>query len=132
MLDPHNPKLAIRYLSNDYFEKVLRQVLENIKTEKPIHVYFFSQGKPEDYPEFANYPNLHWCLDMNAQDSFLHFVYADLLITSKSSFSYKPALLSNGIKVCPRDFWHDYPNTKDWILVENNGTFDITSLKKLL
>lgn len=132
MLDPHNPKLAIRYLCNDYFEKVLRQVLENIKTEKPIHVYFFSQGKPEDYPEFANYPNLHWCLDMNAQDSFLHFVYADLLITSKSSFSYKPALLSNGIKVCPRDFWHDYPNTKDWILVENNGTFDITSLKKLL
>lgn len=132
MLDPHNPKLTMRYLSNDYFERVLSQVVENIKAGKPMHVYFFSQGKPEDYPEFANFPNLHWCLDMNAQESFLHFVYADLLITSKSSFSYKPALLNNGIKVCPRDFWHGYPNTNDWILVQNDGTFDVTALNKLL
>lgn len=122
MADPSNPNLAMRYLSNDYFEKVLEQVVTNLHTAKPIHIYFFSQGKPEDYPEFVKYKNLHWCLDMNAQESFLHFVYADLLITSKSSFSYKPALLNNGIKVCPRKFWHGYPNTKDWILCENDGT----------
>lgn len=128
MADPTNPNLVMRYLSNDYFEKVLRQVLENIHTTKPIHIYFFSQGKPEDYPEFEHFPNLHWCLDMNAQDSFLHFVYADLLITSKSSFSYKPALLNNGIKVCPRNFWHGYPDSKEWILCENDGTIDINEL----
>lgn len=128
MADPTNPNLVMRYLSNDYFEKVLRQVLENIHTTKPIHIYYFSQGKPEDYPEFAHFHNLHWCLDMNAQDSFLHFVYADLLITSKSSFSYKPALLNNGIKVCPRNFWHGYPDSKDWILCENDGTFDLNEL----
>lgn len=128
MADPNNPNLVMRYLSNDYFEKVLRQVLENIHATKPIHIYFFSQGKPADYPEFAHFPNLHWCLDMNAQDSFLHFVYADLLITSKSSFSYKPALLNNGIKVCPRNFWHGYPESKDWILCENDGTFDVNKL----
>lgn len=131
MANPANPNLAMRYLSNDYFEKVLRQVIENIQTDKPVHIYFFSQGKPEDYPEFASYPNLHWCLDMDAQSSFLHFVYADLLITSKSSFSYKPALLNKGIKVCPKNFWHGYPNSKDWILVENDGTFDLTQLQKL-
>ena len=129
MADPSNPNLAMRYLSNDYFEKVLSQVVSNIRTEKPIHIYFFSQGKPEDYPEFARYPNLHWCLDMGAQDSFLHFVYADLLITSKSSFSYKPALLNKGIKICPRNFWHGYPDSKDWILCENDGHFDIKLLK---
>lgn len=128
MADPTNPNLLMRYLSNDYFEKVLKQVVENISSKKPIHIYFFSQGKAEDYPEFAQYPNLHWCLDMNAQDSFLHFVYADLLITSKSSFSYKPALLNNGIKVCPKNFWHGYPDSKDWILCENDGTFDIQKL----
>lgn len=124
MADPTNPNLVMRYLSNDYFEKVLRQVLDNIHTTKPIHIYFFSQGKPEDYPEFSQFPNLHWCLDMNAQDSFLHFVYADLLITSKSSFSYKPALLNNGVKVCPRNFWHGYTDSKDWILCENDGTMN--------
>ena len=100
MADPSNPNLAMRYLSNDYYEKALRQVIGSIKIDKPIHIYIFSQGIPEDYPEFAHYKNIHWYLDMSAQDSFLHMVYADLLITSKSSFSYKPALLSNGIKVC--------------------------------
>lgn len=122
MVEPFNPNLAIRYLSNNYFERVLQQVIHNIKTDKPIHIYFFSQGIPEDYPEFAKYENLHWCIDMGAQDSFLHMVYADLLITSKSSFSYKPALLNKGIKVCPRNFWHGYPDTEDWIMAENDGT----------
>ena len=68
---------------------------------------------------------------MNAQDSFLHLVYADLLITSKSSFSYKPALLNNGIKICPKNFWHGYPKSEKWILCENDGSFDIINLKKL-
>lgn len=131
MADPTNPNLAMRYLSNDYFEKVLQQVIKNIKTNKPIHIYFFSQGSPNDYPEFAQYSNLHWCLDMNAQNSFLHFVYADLLITSKSSFSYKPALLNNGVKVCPQNFWHGYPNDNKWILCNNDGSFDANELKRL-
>lgn len=131
MDDPNNPGLRKRYLSNDYFEKVLKQVLGHIKTSKTVHIYFFSQGKPEDYPEFFQFSNLHWCIDMGAKASFLHLVYADLLITSKSSFSYKPALLNNGIKVCPRNFWHGYPNAKDWILCENDGTFNTDQLKVL-
>lgn len=132
MSDPSNANLAMRYLSNDYFEKVLKQVVDSIQISKPIHIYFFSQGIPADYPEFLKFPNLHWCLDMNAQDSFLHLVYADLLITSKSSFSYKPALLNNGIKVCPKNFWHGYPNTKDWILCENDGSFDVNQLSNVI
>ena len=126
MADPNHPNLQIRYLSNDYFEKVLYQVVEHFKKiqEKPLKIYFFSQGKPEDYPEFNRYDNLEWCLDMGAQDSFLHFVYADVLITSKSSFSYKPALLNKGIKVCPKNFWHGYPNTEDWIMCENDGKIE--------
>lgn len=120
----------MRILSNDYFEKVLNQVYKfiSVNQSRPIHIYFFSQGKPENYPEFAEYENLHWCLDMNAQASFLHMVYADVLITSKSGFSYGPALLNKGIKVCPKDFWHSYPNTRDWIMVDNEGDFDVDKL----
>lgn len=121
MLDSSNPNLTMRYLSNDYFEKVLSQVVAHVSTDKPIHIYFFSQGKPEDYSEFTKFNNLHWCLDMGAIDSFMHMVYADLLITSKSSFSYKPALLNRGIKVCPENFWHGYPDSEDWIMVDNDG-----------
>jgi len=109
-------------LSNDYFERVLTQVVEHLDAPKPVHIWVFSQGKKDDYPEFAHFPNLHWCRDMGAKESFLHMVRADLLITSKSSFSYKPALLCRGIKICPRNFWHGYPPTPDWVMVENDGT----------
>jgi len=40
-------------------------------------------------------------------------------------------LLSNGIKVCPKDFWHGYPDTDDWILVENDGSFEVSKLNRL-
>ncbi len=130
MTDPDDPGLAMRYLSNDYYYKVLKQVTSILKVDKPIHIYFFSQGSPDDYPEFAEFDNMHWCLDMDAQQSFLHFIYADLLITSKSSFSYKPALISNGIKVCPRNFWHGYPDSKEWILCENDGIINEKELLK--
>lgn len=131
MVDLTNPGLAKRYLSNDYFEKVLRQVVDNIHVNKPVHIWFFSQGVPEDYPEFTPFPNLHWCMDMGARESFLHMVYADLLITSKSSFSYKPALLSRGLKVCPRNFWHSYPESSEWVLCEDDGSIHAGELEKV-
>ena len=69
---------------------------------------------------------------MDEYMSFAHLVYADLLITSKSSFSYKPALMNTGIKVSPGNFWHGYPqNDPKWILCANDGTFDTEKLKKL-
>lgn len=130
MTDPSNPNLTKRFLSNDYFEKVLGQVLLFVKgqqdiqrAKKDVHIYFFSQGAKEDFPEFKKFKNIHWCFDMSAIDTFLHMVYADVLITSKSSFSYKPALLNKSIKVCPQDFWHAYPtDDPTWVLVDNFGT----------
>jgi hypothetical protein len=123
---------AMRWLSNDYYEKVLKQVLETIQVSKPISIYLFSTGKPEEFAEYSKYGDVHFCSDMDEYASFLHLIRADLLITSKSSFSYKPALMNDAIKVCPRNFWHGYPVTKDWILVENDGTFDTNRLKNIL
>ena len=128
MKDPSKPNLTMRYLSNDYFYRVLRQVINHTNSTKEVHIYFFSQGESKDYPEFNEFKNLHWCFDMSAQQSFLHMVYADVLITSKSSFSYKPALLNkNGIKVCPRNFWHSYPSSPDWIMCSDEGEVDFQS-----
>lgn len=124
-----NQNLQMRWQDNSYFEKVLTTVLEKLITHKPVQIYLFSQGKKKDFAEFKKFNNIHFCLDMSAQDSFEHMVYADLLITSKSSFSYKPALLSNGIKVCPKDFWHGYPKTKDWILADEDGSLDVNQIK---
>lgn len=119
---------SLRWLSNDYYEKVLIGILENLKVTKPVSIYLFSTGKAEDFAEFASYGDVHFCSDMDEYSTFLHLIRADLLITSKSSFSYKPALMNEAIKVCPRNFWHGYPSSNDWIMVENDGTFEIPKL----
>jgi hypothetical protein len=123
---------AMRWLSNDYYEKVLKQVVENLNINKPISIYIFSTGRPEEFAEFSKYGDVHFCSDMDEYASFLHLIRADLLITSKSSFSYKPALMNDAIKVCPRNFWHNYPTTKDWILVENDGSFNVSQLSQIV
>jgi hypothetical protein len=112
---------SMRWLTNDYFVTVLQNTLNYITTDKKVAIYLFSQGKKGDFIEFEKFPNLIYCLDMSAMDSFLHMVYADLLITSKSSFSYKPALINKGIKIVPENFWHGYPNTNDWIMADQQG-----------
>ena len=123
---------AKRWLSNDYYEKVLKQVLENINPDKPVAIYIFSTGKPEEFSEFSKYGEVRFCSDMDEYQSFAHLIFADLLITSKSSFSYKPALMNDGIKVCPGNFWHGYPqDDPKWVLCENDGTFDTDKLRKL-
>ncbi|MGF7214970.1 hypothetical protein GGR92_001110 [Spirosoma lacussanchae] len=123
-----NSNLSMRWQDDDYFENVLSNVLDNLSLNKPISVYLFSQGEKSNFASFDRFKNVNYCLHMGAQESFLHMVYADLLITSKSSFSYKPALLNKGVKVCPRNFWHGYPQTSDWILAEENGAFDVNLL----
>jgi hypothetical protein len=118
-----NANLLSRIQSNSYFINVLKNTLQKIKVNKTISIYLFSQSTPEELSEFQDFKNLTICNEMSANESFLHMVHADCLITSKSSFSYKPALLSNGIKICPKKFWHGYPNSSDWILVDENGNF---------
>lgn len=116
-----DPGLLMRWQDNDYFVKVLRQVLAQTNNDKPIAIYLFSQGTKKDFPEFDEFPNINYCLDWSAEESFLHLVYADVLITSKSSFSYKPALISNGLKVVPNGFWHGYPQNDTWLVASNDG-----------
>ncbi len=117
-----NPNLTMRFQENTYFVQALESALEFLsKSHQNIHIYLFSQGKEEDYPEFKKYTNFHFCLDMGAKESFTHMVFADALITSKSSFSYKPALFNQGLKFCPKNFWHGYPSDSNWIMLDDYG-----------
>ena len=126
-----NPNLLMRWQDTIYFENVLVNVLANINKIKPIKIYIYSQGEKQDFLNFEKFGDIQYCLEMSAPDSFLHMVMADLLISSKSSFSYKPALLSHGIKVCPRSFWHGYPDKPDWILADEDGSLSEQSTRKL-
>ncbi|MET7030078.1 O-fucosyltransferase family protein [Sediminicola luteus] len=118
-----NPNLLMRWQDNDFFTNALDNAIKKVSSEKPIRIFLFSQGNIEDFKEFEKYKCITYCLDMNAKDSFLHMVYADMLITSKSSFSYKPALLNKGIIVSAKNFWHGYPKDENWLLTDDKGFF---------
>ncbi len=120
-----------RGLENDYYANVLRKVLATVKTDKKIDIYLFSQGPVEDFPEFSDFENMHYQMEMGPVESVLHMINADILISSKSSFSYKPVLISKGIKIVPETFWHGYPPTNDFILADNDGNFDTNQLAAL-
>ena len=118
-----------RGLDNDYYAKVLSNTLQLLPDNEKISIYLFSQGEKNEFPEFDRFENLHFCLDMNPVDTVLHLINADILISSKSSFSYKPALISRNIKICPETFWHLYPDTPDFILADNDGNFSADKFK---
>lgn len=126
-----NANLSMRFQSAKYFGAILEQVVPITSRERPVSIWVFSQGAESEFEEFAKYGEVRMCTDMDQYESFIHLAKADLLVTSKSSFSYKPALLSHGVKICPRDFWHGYPDDPNWILAESDGRIDASNLAKL-
>lgn len=125
------PCLKNRWLDNAYYITLLDALVERLNGRK-LKIHIFSQDSKEEFQEFYKYSSIEFCNYMSAMDSFLHLVKADILITSKSSFSYKPALLSYGIKICPRNFWHGYPCESDWILADDDGYFNKRELETIL
>ena len=81
----------------------------------------FTEGEEKDFPELSGLPGLTFTGKVSAKDTFLHFVKADILVSAKSSFSYKPALLNEGLKLAPADFWHGVPDAPDFVLMDDHG-----------
>ena len=123
---------ALRWLGYEYYEKVLQRVIDNIQVSQPISIYIFCTEKLEEFTKFSNYGTVQFCTDMDEYTSLLHLSRAKLLVISKSAFSYLAALVNDCIKICPKSFWHDYPDGIQWILADDNGDFNEHQLKQAL
>ena len=124
--------LTKRWLDMDYYINIVKTLSTFLKDKKFV-IYIYSEGDAEEYRAFEQYGPVKYCFDMSAMDSFLHMIRADILITSKSSFSYKPVLLSDGIRICPDGFWHGYPDDEKWIVASSrDGKFDVNKLEDAL
>lgn len=126
-----NPNLQMRWQNVDYFDQVLRQVTDAIPSGISYQIHLFSQGTRSEFALFDRFRGMQYHLESDEFETFMHFAFADVLITSKSSFSYKPALLSGGIKICPRNFWHGYPQDPDWFLANDSGDLEKDDLERL-
>lgn len=120
-----------RWLEISYYSEVLKNVISLIPEKQAYKIYLFSQGKEEEFAGLTGEGEVVYCMTMPPRESFLHMARADILITSKSSFSYKAGLLSDGIRICPEDFWHGYPQEANWILAEDAGKMKAKQQEKL-
>jgi hypothetical protein len=110
----------MRLLEINYYKFIIKY-LNKIKSKKKKMIYIFSNGSTNYYEELLNNKNVYNVKNLSDINTFNHFVYSDILITSKSSFSYKAGLISKGLKISPRNFWHDYPKNKNWKIINEHN-----------
>ena len=78
--------------------------------------------------EFSVLPNLVLCINETAIECLRKLATADILIMSKSSFSYVSAILNRNGIVLYHPFWHHAPSS--WITVGSDGQFDRVGLRR--
>ena len=78
--------------------------------------------------EYNALPNLVRCINETAIETLRKLATADILIMSRSSFSYVGGLLQrNGITLY-HPFWHRTPSS--WIAVRPNGQFNLVRFRR--
>lgn len=124
---------ADRFTDNRYYYKILTDllsVLDALQLSSSIHLY--SQGTVEDFSEFEEF-HLSYHLDECPFETLHNLIEADVLVMSKSSFSYSAALLSNSVKLY-QPFWHK--PLRNWIVADRRSdaqtSFDKSQFRKRL
>lgn len=92
-----------------YLDKM--NLIKNKYIDKKILFHVYSQGNPEMFKNFM-FDNTILHLNEKILDTFNDLIFADILVTCRSSFSYLAALLSNN-EVYYLTFWH--PPLNHWI-----------------
>jgi hypothetical protein len=105
------PDANIRYTVDEYYLKKIETIREKYKHKK-LCFHIYSQGNLSDFTKY-NSKDTVFKINMNVFDTFKEMVAADVLIMSKSSFSYIAAILSDG-DIYYQLFWH--PHMKHWYL----------------
>lgn len=77
----------IRYISNETYKKIIK-LLSNDNT----HIHIFTQASFNIDDIYTGINNISYHIDTDTFDTFHHFINADTLFISKSSFSYLAAI----------------------------------------
>jgi len=117
--EKNNKKL--RFLPFSYFKNILNDLISKLNPNEYRILIFSNESKSVCVNHFKGFDNVEYFINTNDIDSFANMVNCSILITSKSSFSYNAAILSKNIKICPKNFWHSYPDSKNYILASDKG-----------
>jgi hypothetical protein len=131
-----NGEFSIRYTTNTSIIHMIECLIDNLKisgiSASMLSLSIFSQGDRCDFSsileEFEEVSiDLH--LDESPFATIHGLVEADILVMSKSTFSYLAALLSPGLKIYDR-FYH--PPIKDWLVWDERKGFSNKEFQRKL
>ena len=115
----HHRTRRKRFTSDEYFISVMSKLNEELNGKCKFYLYSQTPKFKNEYQRtrnnfdgdlFEKYRNL----DMDAElvidgcpfSDFHHLMMSDVLVTSKSSFSYLPAMFTDA-RVIYNKFWHE-------------------------
>jgi hypothetical protein len=96
---------------DSFYVNTINVLRNSIYKDRPVNIHIYSQGNEESFAIYQSLGNVILHLNESVEDTFTGMVYADALVTSRSSLSYVAALLSEGDVYYMR-FWH--PPLKHW------------------
>ena len=120
-----------RFLPLSYYVTVLTQ-LKSVRAALDIVV--ISEGQTKDFVELtAAHPEVLLLLADDPMRAFVHMLYADALVTSRSGFSHLAAELGYQSCIIAVRSWLTYTRTNITLFAdENNGKMDTGKLKAIL
>jgi hypothetical protein len=117
----NDKKHAGRFTPNAAFIRTLERLKEAVAARvSGARILLFSQGDSAIFEEFAR-AGCDLRLDDSAIATHRQLAEADILVMSKSAFSYTAGVLSDGIALYDP---HKYRPLCDWILRAPDGAFD--------
>ena len=115
------PNHGKRFTPTEAVAATIRQVKSILDGHQAHYrIALYSQGEPNDFSALQQ-SGAELFLDADAIWSMQQLIEADILIMSKSSFSYVAALISDGIKLY-EPFWHS--PLSPWITRTTAGKFN--------
>jgi hypothetical protein len=103
---------SFRRCDNSHYINILNSIRHS-EHKKPLRFHIYSCDTLENLKDLAS-DDVVFHIDEKVLDTFNDLVFADILVLSKSSFSYIAALLSRAEIKYYTQFWH--PPLDGWII----------------
>jgi len=102
--NPHDSRLEGADTPDSVYLRIIHLLRELYASENPL-IHIYSQGDIEAFKNTFGADDVVFHIDESIEQTFTAMVFADVLVTSRSSFSYVAGILSEGV-VYYIPFWH--------------------------
>lgn len=107
---------AKRYINAAWMADIVSSVVHVLNA--PVQINVYSQGlTDEDKKAFSHFGSVDYFDNVDPCETFHNLLISDVLIMSRSGFSYLAAYMGRQLVVAPPKFWHCIPKDDRWVQI---------------